>query len=238
MNRTQAKSTARLASAAPTAAVPNIASGLPRRSAKRAVPHNPTYAAPPGESRGEEPADHDEEVGEPAGHQPPLPAADDGDEPERDHAEREPEPGGNGERLQRGDAQHRGHDDRHDPHRTGRLQQRRSAARRARRSADPIQATNVPSIHQTGRYHHVDPPPIASHVHGYALTGRRTAMSHTANTTVPHNPAAAAAAMPSKRRAPVQIPGRKLRRSASRGEDEKGLDRLRRGARPGGSGPR
>ena len=30
----------------------------------------------------------------------------------------------------------------------------------------PIQARNVPSIHHTGRYHHVLPPPIASHVQG------------------------------------------------------------------------
>src|SRR5436189_3565487 len=41
----------------------------------------------------------------------------------------------------------------------------------------PIHARNVPSIHQMGRYHHVLPPPIASHVQGYALKGRSSTIS-------------------------------------------------------------
>src|SRR5439155_1566215 len=61
----------------------------------------------------------------------------------------------------------------------------------------PIQATNVPSIHHTGRYHQVLPPPIASHVQGYALKGRNRTMSMALNTTVPTRPKAAAPAMPS-----------------------------------------
>src|SRR5438034_935525 len=65
----------------------------------------------------------------------------------------------------------------------------------------PIQARNVPRIHHIGRYHHVVPPPTASQVQGYALTGRSSTMSITENTTVPHNPIAAAPAMPSALRA-------------------------------------
>src|SRR2546422_170850 len=43
-----------------------------------------------------------------------------------------------------------------------------SPARAARPavSMPPIHATNVPSIHQIGRYHQVLRPPTASHVHG------------------------------------------------------------------------
>src|SRR6266700_4160459 len=72
----------------------------------------------------------------------------------------------------------------------------------------PIQARNVPSIHHTGRYHHVLPPPIASHVQGYALKGRSSTMSIALNTTVPTRPTAAAPAMPSVPRAAVHCPGK------------------------------
>src|SRR5213594_702127 len=72
----------------------------------------------------------------------------------------------------------------------------------------PIHAANVPSIHHTGRYHQVLPPPIASHVHGYALKGRRRTMSIALNTTVPTRPTAAAPAIPSTPRAPVRCAGR------------------------------
>src|SRR6266699_3725413 len=72
----------------------------------------------------------------------------------------------------------------------------------------PIQARNVPSIHHTGRYHQVLPPPIASHVQGYALKGRSSTMSIALNTTVPTRPTAAAPAMPSVPRAAVHCPGK------------------------------
>src|SRR5437867_2872673 len=74
----------------------------------------------------------------------------------------------------------------------------------------PIHATNVPSIHQTGRYHQVLPPPIASQVQGYALSGRNTTMSIAVNTTVPTRPIAAAPAIPSTWRAAVHCAGRKV----------------------------
>src|SRR6266700_4616339 len=73
----------------------------------------------------------------------------------------------------------------------------------------PIQARNVPSIHHTGRYHHVLPPPIASHVQGYALKGRSRTISMALNTTVATRPMAAAPAMPSVLRAAVHWAGRK-----------------------------
>src|SRR5207248_7399569 len=73
----------------------------------------------------------------------------------------------------------------------------------------PIQARKVPSIHHTGRYHQVLPPPIASHVQGYALKGRSSTMSIALNTTVPTRPTAAAPAMPSVPRAAVHCAGRK-----------------------------
>src|SRR5438552_1792309 len=73
----------------------------------------------------------------------------------------------------------------------------------------PIQARNVPSIHHTGRYHQVLPPPIASHVQGYALKGRSSTMSIALNTTVPTRPTAAAPAMPSVPRAAVHHAGKK-----------------------------
>src|SRR2546429_9469309 len=73
----------------------------------------------------------------------------------------------------------------------------------------PIHATNVPSIHHTGRYHHVLPPPIASHVQGYALKGRSRTISMALNTTVATRPMAAAPAMPSVLRAAVHWAGRK-----------------------------
>src|SRR5438094_5034913 len=73
----------------------------------------------------------------------------------------------------------------------------------------PIHARNVPSCHQTGRYHQVLPPPIASQVHGYALKGRNNTISIALNTTVPTNPMAAAPAIPSAPRAPVHAAGRK-----------------------------
>src|SRR5207253_7674577 len=73
----------------------------------------------------------------------------------------------------------------------------------------PIQARNVPSIHHTGRYHQVLPPPIASHVQGYALKGRSSTMSNALNTTVATRPRAAAPAMPSVLRAAVHWAGRK-----------------------------
>ena len=74
----------------------------------------------------------------------------------------------------------------------------------------PVQARNVPSIHQIGRYHHVLPPPMASQVQGYALNGRSNTMSSAVNTTVPHSPIAAAPAIPSTWRACVRRAGRKL----------------------------
>src|SRR5258708_6144111 len=66
----------------------------------------------------------------------------------------------------------------------------------------PIQARKVPSIHHTGRYHQVLPPPLASQVQGYALNGRSTTMSTSVHTSVPTHPSAAAPAMPSTSRAP------------------------------------
>src|SRR6266581_2967717 len=74
----------------------------------------------------------------------------------------------------------------------------------------PVQARNVPSIHQIGRYHHVLPPPIASHVQGYAFSGRNTTMSIAMNTIVPTSPVAAAPAIPSPWRAADHWAGRKL----------------------------
>src|SRR6266699_2019907 len=74
----------------------------------------------------------------------------------------------------------------------------------------PIHATNVPSIHQIGRYHQLLPPPTASHVQGYALSGRSTTMSNAMKTTVPHKPIAAAPAIPSTVRATAHFAGRKL----------------------------
>src|SRR5437016_7103123 len=73
----------------------------------------------------------------------------------------------------------------------------------------PIHARNVPSIHHIGRYHHVLPPPIASHVQGYALKGRSSTISMPLNTTVAMRPTAAAPAMPSVLRAAVHWAGRK-----------------------------
>src|SRR6266852_2233335 len=67
---------------------------------------------------------------------------------------------------------------------------------RAAVTMPPIQARNVPSIHQMGRYHHVLPPATASHVHGKACNGRRTTMSTAMKTIVPHRPIAAALAIP------------------------------------------
>src|SRR5881394_2551261 len=72
----------------------------------------------------------------------------------------------------------------------------------------PIQARNVPSIHQTGRYHQVLPPPTASQVQGYALNGRSRMMSIAMNTTVPHSPMAAALAMPCTVREPARDAGK------------------------------
>src|SRR5882762_2256739 len=72
----------------------------------------------------------------------------------------------------------------------------------------PIHARNVPNIHQTGRYHHVLPPPIASQVQGYALKGRNRAISMALNTMVLTSPTAAAPAMPSVLRATVHWAGR------------------------------
>src|SRR5437016_12150954 len=80
----------------------------------------------------------------------------------------------------------------------------------------PIHARNVPSIHQMGRYHHVLPPPIASHVQGYALKGRSSTISMALNTTVATRPRAAAPAMPSVLRAAVHWAGRKATRSEER----------------------
>src|SRR5438067_2575398 len=79
----------------------------------------------------------------------------------------------------------------------------------------PIQARNVPSIHHTGRYHQVLPPPIASHVQGYALKGRSSTMSIALNTTVPTQPTAAAPAIPSVPRAAVQCAGKKATTTAA-----------------------
>src|SRR5947209_1214767 len=84
-----------------------------------------------------------------------------------------------------------------------------AAAAPAAVTIPPIHAANVPSIHQIGRYHHVLPPPIASHVQGYALKGRSRTISMTLNTTVPTRPMAAAPAMPSVLRAAVHWAGRK-----------------------------
>src|SRR6184192_3548182 len=84
-----------------------------------------------------------------------------------------------------------------------------AAAAPAAVTIPPIHATNVPSIHQIGRYHHVLPPPIASHVQGYALKGRSRTISMTLNTTVATRPRAAAPAMPSVLRAAVHWAGRK-----------------------------
>src|ERR1051325_11738912 len=76
--------------------------------------------------------------------------------------------------------------------------------------APPTHATNVPSIHQIGRYHQLLPPPTASHVQGYALSGRSTTMSNAMKTTVPHKPIAAPPAIPSTLRATAHWAGRKL----------------------------
>src|SRR5260370_27728714 len=65
------------------------------------------------------------------------------------------------------------------------------AGPRAARGADnraPIQATNVPSIHQIGRYHHVEPPPTASQGQGDAWNGRRMTMSIAEKNNVPTQP--------------------------------------------------
>src|SRR6185295_656283 len=71
----------------------------------------------------------------------------------------------------------------------------------------PIHPTNVPSIHQIGRYHHVLPPPMASQVHGYALKGRRRMISIAIKTIVPHNAIAAALATPWTERDVAKNPG-------------------------------
>src|SRR2546428_46277 len=109
-----------------------------------------------------------------------------------------------------------------------------AAAAPAAVTIPPIHAANVPSIHQIGRYHHVLPPPIASHVQGYALKGRSRTISMTLNTTVPTRPmAAAAAARRGGRRRPRPPP----RRRGGRGP--RGGGGSPRGPRGGGRrGPR
>src|SRR2546425_5292874 len=58
--------------------------------------------------------------------------------------------------------------------RAGSARRPRVASPPAAVTIPPIHARNVPSIHQMGRYHHVLPPPIASHVQGYAIGGGST----------------------------------------------------------------
>src|SRR5437016_5392048 len=93
--------------------------------------------------------------------------------------------------------------------RAGSARRLRVASLPAAVTIPPIHARNVPSIHHMGRYHHVLPPPIASHVQGYALKGRSSTISMALNTTVATRPRAAAPAMPSVLRAAVHWAGRK-----------------------------
>ena len=52
------------------------------------------------------------------------------------------------------------------------------------------------------------PPPTASHVQGNARNGRSRTMSIAMNTIVPHNPMAAALAIPCVVREPAKNPGK------------------------------
>src|SRR6267142_465677 len=94
------------------------------------------------------------------------------------------------------------------PASAGRARRASVASRLAAVTIPPIHARNVPNIHQTGRYHHELPPPIASQVQGYALKGRNRAISMALNTMVLTSPTAAAPAMPSVLRAAVHWAGR------------------------------
>src|SRR5206468_6389746 len=173
--------------------------------------------SPPREQRRDEPAQNDEEMREPAWHDPPAPRR-----PYRLRARAttasaasamvKPAPASAG-RTRSSRASRATATSATAPTSAGVAARTSDVSPRAARAAltmPPVQARNVPSIHQIGRYHHVLPPPMASHVQGYAWNGRSTAMSNAVKTTVPHSPTAAAPAMPSTWRAWVRREGRKL----------------------------
>src|SRR5437899_871872 len=175
--------------------------------------------SPPREQRRDEPAQNDEEMREPAWHGAPAPRR-----PYRLRASAttasaasamvKPAPASAGRTSPRSSRATRATATRTTaPTSTGVTARGSEVSPRTARCAltmPPVQARNVPSIHQIGRYHHVLPPPMASQVQGYALNGRSRTMSIAMKTTVPHNPIAAAPAMPSTWRAWVSRAGRKL----------------------------
>src|SRR5437762_1806818 len=153
--------------------------------------------SPPREQRRDEPAQSDEEMREPAWHGAPAPRR-----PYRLRASAttasaasamvKPAPASAGRTSPRSSRATRATATRTTaPTSTGVTARGSEVSPRTARCAltmPPVQARNVPSIHQIGRYHHVLPPPMASQVQGYAWNGRSTAMSIAVKTTLPHSP--------------------------------------------------
>src|SRR5438094_6552391 len=175
--------------------------------------------SPPREQRRHEPAQNDEEMREPAWHGAPAPRRPYGLRASATTASAasamvKPAPASAGRTSPRSSRATRATATRTTaPTSTGVTARGSEVSPRTARFAltmPPVQARNVPSIHQIGRYHHVLPPPMASQVQGYAWNGRSTAMSIAVKTTLPHSPIAAAPAMPSTWRAWVRSAGRKL----------------------------
>src|SRR5438876_1228677 len=173
--------------------------------------------SPPREQRRHEPAQNDEEMREPAWHGAPAPRR-----PYRLRASAttasaasamvKPAPASAGRTSPRSSRATRATATRTTaPTSTGVTARGSEVSPRTARCAltmPPVQARNVPSIHQIGRYHHVLPPPMASQVHGNALNGRSRMISIAIKMIVPHNAIAAALATPWTVRDAAKNPGR------------------------------